>query len=32
MKNVGSSPRRSGGYGRVTGHQEYLADIKLPYA
>lgn len=29
MKNVGASPRRSGGYGRVTGHQEYLADIKL---
>jgi CO/xanthine dehydrogenase Mo-binding subunit len=30
MKNVGSSPRRGGGLGRVTGHQEYLADIKLP--
>lgn len=29
MKNVGASPRRSGGYGRVTGHIEYLADIKL---
>jgi len=29
VKNVGASPRRSGGYGRVTGHQEYLADIKL---
>ena len=27
MKNVGSSPRRGGGLGRVTGHQEYLADI-----
>jgi CO/xanthine dehydrogenase Mo-binding subunit len=32
MKSVGSSPRRGGGYGRVTGHQEYLADIKLPDA
>jgi CO/xanthine dehydrogenase Mo-binding subunit len=29
MKNVGESPKRSGGYGRVTGHQQYLADIKL---
>jgi CO/xanthine dehydrogenase Mo-binding subunit len=29
MHNVGASPRRGGGYGRVTGHQEYLADIKL---
>ncbi|MDJ0923195.1 MAG: xanthine dehydrogenase family protein molybdopterin-binding subunit [Acidimicrobiia bacterium] len=32
MNAVGSSPRRGGGYGRVTGHQEYLADIKLPDA
>lgn len=32
MKNVGASPRRGGGYGRVTGHQQYLADIKLPDA
>ncbi len=30
MNEVGTSPRRGGGYGRVTGHQEYLADIKLP--
>ncbi len=30
MKSVGSSPRRGGGLGRVTGHQQYLADIKLP--
>lgn len=30
MKSVGSSPRRGGGPGRVTGHQQYLADIKLP--
>ena len=29
-QSIGSSPRRGGGYGRVTGHQEYLADIKLP--
>jgi CO/xanthine dehydrogenase Mo-binding subunit len=29
MHNVGASARRGGGYGRVTGHQEYLADIKL---
>lgn len=26
---VGASARRVGGYGRVTGHQEYLADITL---
>jgi len=32
MKSVGASPRRGGGYGRVTGHQQYLADIKLPDA
>lgn len=32
MSSVGSSPRRGGGYGRVSGHQEYLADIKLPDA
>ena len=30
MNEVGASPRRGGGYGRVTGHQEYLADIHLP--
>ncbi len=30
MKSVGESPRRGGGYGRVTGHQEYMADIHLP--
>jgi CO/xanthine dehydrogenase Mo-binding subunit len=29
MHNVGASARRGGGYGRVTGHQEYMADIKL---
>jgi CO/xanthine dehydrogenase Mo-binding subunit len=27
---VGSSPRRVGGHGRVTGEQEYVADIWLP--
>jgi CO/xanthine dehydrogenase Mo-binding subunit len=30
MSTVGESPRRGGGYGRVTGHQEYMADVKLP--
>lgn len=30
MSTVGESPRRGGGYGRVTGHQEYVADVKLP--
>ena len=29
MLNVGASQRRGGGYGRVTGHQEYVADIKI---
>ena len=29
MNEVGTSPRRGGGYGRVTGHQEYLADIRV---
>ena len=29
MHNVGESPRRGGGYGRVTGHQEYMADVKV---
>ncbi len=29
MHNVGTSPNRGGGYGRVTGHQEYMADIKV---
>ncbi|MEE9298712.1 MAG: xanthine dehydrogenase family protein molybdopterin-binding subunit [Acidimicrobiia bacterium] len=28
-EGVGASPRRVGGYGRVTGHQEYLADIRM---
>ncbi|MEE8498341.1 MAG: xanthine dehydrogenase family protein molybdopterin-binding subunit [Acidimicrobiia bacterium] len=28
-EGVGASPRRVGGHGRVTGHQEYLADIHL---
>lgn len=32
MSSVGGSPRRGGGLGRVTGHLEYLADIKLPDA
>ncbi|MGA2513661.1 MAG: xanthine dehydrogenase family protein molybdopterin-binding subunit [Candidatus Limnocylindrales bacterium] len=27
---VGASPWRVGGYARVTGHQEYVADIHLP--
>lgn len=27
--SVGASPHRGGGYGRVTGHQQYLADIRL---
>lgn len=27
---VGASPQRVGGYGRVTGLQQYLADIHLP--
>ena len=27
---VGASPHRFGGYGRVTGLQQYLADIHLP--
>ena len=26
---IGASARRVGGYGRVTGHQEYLADIAM---
>ncbi len=30
MSEVGASPRRGGGYGRVTGHQEYLADVRVP--
>ena len=30
MNEIGTSPRRGGGYGRVTGHQEYLADIRVP--
>ena len=29
---VGTSPHRFGGLGRVTGHQEYLADIPMPGA
>ncbi|TFG69149.1 MAG: xanthine dehydrogenase family protein molybdopterin-binding subunit [Thermomicrobiales bacterium] len=29
---VGGSPRRVGGYGRVTGEQEYVADIAAPDA
>lgn len=27
---VGASPKRVGGYGRVTGFQQYVADIRLP--
>ena len=26
---IGASPNRTGGYARVTGHQEYLADLKM---
>ena len=26
---IGASPNRSGGHARVTGHQEYLADLKM---
>ncbi len=29
MNEIGASQRRGGGYGRVTGHQEYLADITV---
>lgn len=29
---VGGSPQRVGGYGRVTGRQEYLADLSVPGA
>ncbi|MCP3994417.1 MAG: xanthine dehydrogenase family protein, partial [bacterium] len=29
MNEIGASERRGGGYGRVTGHQEYLADITV---
>jgi CO/xanthine dehydrogenase Mo-binding subunit len=29
---VGASPQRVGGYGRVTGRQEYLADLSVPGA
>jgi CO/xanthine dehydrogenase Mo-binding subunit len=27
---IGASPHRVGGIGRVTGHQEYVADVRLP--
>jgi CO/xanthine dehydrogenase Mo-binding subunit len=30
MRIVGGSPRRVGGHGRVTGQQQYVADIHLP--
>ena len=30
MRSVGRSPRRVGGHGRVTGRQQYVADIHLP--
>jgi CO/xanthine dehydrogenase Mo-binding subunit len=30
MRSVGGSPRRVGGHGRVTGQQQYVADIHLP--
>ncbi len=30
MRSVGASPRRVGGHGRVTGQQQYVADIHLP--
>ena len=29
-RSVGASPRRVGGHGRVTGQQQYVADIHLP--
>ena len=29
-QGVGAPAQRVGGYGRVTGLQQYLADIKLP--
>ena len=32
IQGVGSSPHRGGGYDRVTGIQEYVADIRLPDA
>lgn len=28
--SIGQSPRRGGGHGRVTGRQQYVADIRLP--
>src|SRR5512141_2201170 len=27
---IGAAPRRGGGYDRVTGQQQYVADIRLP--
>ena len=30
LRSVGGSPRRVGGHGRVTGQQQYVADIHLP--
>ena len=30
LNGVGAAPHRFGGYGRVTGLQQYLADIRLP--
>ena len=27
---IGASPRRVGGHGRVTGEQQYVADVRLP--
>jgi CO/xanthine dehydrogenase Mo-binding subunit len=32
MHTVGASPHRIGGYGRVTGLQEYVADLAMPDA
>ncbi len=29
-RGIGSSPQRVGGFGRVTGLQQYVADIRLP--
>ncbi len=30
LEGIGAPAQRVGGYGRVTGHQQYLADIRLP--
>ncbi|MGQ0607849.1 MAG: xanthine dehydrogenase family protein molybdopterin-binding subunit, partial [Chloroflexota bacterium] len=30
MRSIGGSPRRVGGHGRVTGQQQYVADVHMP--